>query len=244
MKKIFALCVFAVLVSSQAFATYVVVLRDGTRYKAKAKWTVANGKALVRLENGQTLQIDPKDIDAAKSEEVTKLGLGDVNVLAVEAPRETPKPARSTLGDAVRQRQAAAAAAAAAAAKATPAPTAETTAAKPTEDRLNSRLKDNFERAYDNVGVYEAKLTGTDRVVRAELTVDNEDKVFNALSATALLITRNALVDNIQIDTVELFMKTTNGGSSGRFQMNRADAEAITNKTITIPDYYVRKVIY
>jgi hypothetical protein len=241
MKKILALCVFAVLVSSQAFAAYVVVLRDGTRYKAKAKWTIANGKALIQLENGQTLQIDPKDIDAAKSEEVTRLGLGDVNVLAVEAPVQTPKPSRSTLGDAVRQRQAAAAAAAA---KAAPAPVVESGAAKPVEDRLNGRLKDNFERAYDNVGVYEAKLTGTDRVVRAEITVDNEDKVFNALSATALLITRNALVDGIQIDTVELFMKTTNGGSSGRFQMNRADAEAIYNKTISIPDYYVRKVIY
>jgi hypothetical protein len=243
MKKTFALCVFAVLVSSQAFAAYVVVLRDGTRYKAKAKWTVSNGKALISLENGQTLQIDPRDIDAAKSEEINKLGLGDVNVIAVEAPKKAPAPSRSTLGDAVRQRQAAAAAAAAAA-KAAPQPTAETATAKPLEDRLNSRLKDNFERAYDNVGVYEAKLTGTNRVVRAELTVDNEDKVFNALSATALLITRNALVDNIQIDTVELFMKTTNGGSSGRFQMNRADADAIYKKTISIPEYYVRKVIY
>jgi hypothetical protein len=240
MKKILALCVFAVLVSTQASAAYMVILRNGTRYKAKAKWTVANGKALIQLENGQTLQIDPRDIDAAKSEEVNKLGLGDVNVIAIDAPKPVPAPSRSTLGDTVRRRQAEAAAAKAAA----PAPIAEPAANKPIEDRLNGRLKDNFERAYDNVGVYEAKLSGTDRVVRAEITVDNEDKVFNALSATALLITRNALVENLQIDTVELFMKTTNGGSSGRFQMNRADAEAINNKTISIPDYYVRKVIY
>ena len=240
MKKILALCVFAVLVTSQASAAYMVILRNGTRYKAKAKWTVTNGKALIQLENGQTLQVDPRDIDAAKSEEVNNLGLGNVNVIAIDAPKPAPAPARSTLGDTVRRRQAEAAAAKAAA----PAPAAEPATNKVVEDRLNGRLKDNFERAYDNVGVYEAKLSGTDRVVRAEITVDNEDKVFNALSATALLIMRNALVENVQIDTVELFMKTTNGGSSGRFQMNRADADAIYNKTISIPEYYVRKVIY
>ena len=240
MKKILTLSAFAVLLTSQAFATYVVVMKDGSRYKAKSKWTLQKGKAIIQLENGQTMQVDPKDIDAAKSDEVTKLGLGDVNVLAVEQPAPTAATPRGTsLGEAVRRNKQAAAS--------TPlvvAPPATDTAPKPAESRLNARLRDNFERAYDNIGVYEAKLSGTDRVVRAELTIDNEDKVFNALSATALLIARNALVENLTIDTVELFMKTTNGGSSGRFQMNRADADAINNKTMTIPEYYVRKVIY
>ena len=240
MKKALTVSLFAVLLTSQAFGAYVVVLRDGTRYKAREKWTVTNGKALIRLENGQTLQIDPRDIDVAKSEEVSKSGYGgDAKVLEIGAPQmPAPTSRPPSLGDTVRRRQAAAKTAAV-----TP-PPPEPAPAKPAEDRLNSRLKDNFERAYDNVGVYEARLSGTDRVVRAELTVDNEDKVFNALSATALLISRNALVENLQIDTVELFMKTTNGGSSGRFQMNRADADAINKKTLSIPEYFVRRVIY
>jgi hypothetical protein len=111
-------------------------------------------------------------------------------------------------------------------------------------DQLDGRLKDKFERAYENVGIYEHKLMGTNRNVRAELTADNEDKVFNALSATAFLVVRNAGVDGVQIDVVEVFLKTTTGGAAGRFQMSRADAEVINNKTMGLPEYFIRKVIY
>jgi len=43
---------------------------------------------------------------------------------------------------------------------------------------------------------------------------------------------------------VELFMKTTTGGSSGRFQMTRADAQALDSKQMSREDYFIRKVIY
>ncbi|MBK5258189.1 MAG: hypothetical protein JJE51_01225 [Thermoanaerobaculia bacterium] len=242
MKRIVTLAAFALLLTTQVFATYVVVLRDGTRYKAKAKWTVTNGKALIRLENGQTMQIDPKEIDAVKSEEVNNLGLGDVKVLGVgqEPSGQSGPPKTPSLDSAVRRRQAQPL-------PVTPqtgtAATATPTVA-PVKDELNGRLKDNFERAYENLGIFERKLSGTNSAVRAELTVDSEDKVFNVLSATAFLVVRNALIDTIRIDSVDLFMKTTTGGSSGRFQITRADAEAIHSKTIAIPDYFVRKVIY
>ena len=111
-------------------------------------------------------------------------------------------------------------------------------------DQLDGGLKDRFERAYENVGIFEHKLTGTNRNVRVELTADSEDKVFNALSATAFLIVRNAGMDHAQIDMVELFMKTTTGGAAGRFQMNRANADQIHNKLVTLQDYFVRHVIY
>ncbi|HET8775415.1 MAG TPA: hypothetical protein VFP80_16565, partial [Thermoanaerobaculia bacterium] len=80
--------------------------------------------------------------------------------------------------------------------------------------------------------------------IRAEMTVDTEDRVFNAISATSYLMVRNAGVENIRIDMVELFMRTTTGGAAGRFQMSRADAEALNNRTISQQDYFVRKVIY
>jgi len=87
-------------------------------------------------------------------------------------------------------------------------------------------------------------MSGTNRSVRVELTADSEQKVFDAISATAFLIARNAGVEGIQIDMVELYMKTTTGGAAGRFQMNRADADSINAKAISIPDYFVHKVIY
>ena len=78
------LVVFAavLLLSAPAFATYYVVMKDGSRYLAKSKWTVVNGKALVHLENGSTISLDPSGIDAAKSEEMTRMG--GASVLAVE----------------------------------------------------------------------------------------------------------------------------------------------------------------
>jgi len=80
--------------------------------------------------------------------------------------------------------------------------------------------------------------------LRADMTVDTEDRVFNAISATAFLMVRNAGVQGVQIDVVELYMKTTTNGAAGRFQMTRADAEALNSKTMSQQDYFVRKVIY
>ena len=40
----------------------------------------AERQGVVQLENGQSLQIDPTLIDVAKSEQPTKLGLGDASI--------------------------------------------------------------------------------------------------------------------------------------------------------------------
>ncbi|HUP45994.1 MAG TPA: hypothetical protein VM779_10835 [Thermoanaerobaculia bacterium] len=227
-------------VAVQSFATYTVVMKDGTRYQAKAKWTVVNGKALIHLENGQSVSVDPALIDIAKSEEVTRLGLGDVKVLGVEQTTQSQSQQQApSLGSTVKMRPRVPFGNEAE--QQQPAATARPAAVT---NQLDSRLAGNFERAYENVGIFERKMAGTNRVVRAELTADNEDRVFNAISATAFLIVRNAGVDGIEIENVELFMRTTNGGAAGRFVMSRADAEAINSKTITIEDYFVRKVIY
>ncbi|HEY3054247.1 MAG TPA: hypothetical protein VGK04_12775 [Thermoanaerobaculia bacterium] len=240
MKKSLALFAFVFLLCSQAFAVYIVVLKDGTRYKAKTKWTISNGKALVTLESGQVMALNPNEIDVAKSEEMTKMGMGDVTVFDVggQQPTQTQKPQQG-LGSTVRLRKMPPAA--------TPAVAPSGPAmATPGElvDQVDSRVRNTFERAYENVGIFEHKLSGTNRNIRVELTADLEDKVFNAISATAFLIVRNAGVENTQIEMVELFMKTTNGGAAGRFQMNRADADSINSKAITLQDYFVRKVIY
>ncbi|HSP14174.1 MAG TPA: hypothetical protein VLV78_05425 [Thermoanaerobaculia bacterium] len=244
MKRLLPLLAFAVLICSQSFAAYIVVLKDGTRYKAKTKWTVTNGKAIVTLENGQTLVLNPNEIDAAKSEELSKLGLGDVNVLSTspqtQPQTQTQKP---TLGQLVRgaRRPTEPATPVTQTAPAGQSPNAATTTIP---DQTDARLRDTFERAYENVGIFEHKISGTNRNIRVDLTADNEDKVFSAISATAFLIQRNAGLEGNQIDMVELFMKTTTGGSAGRFQMSRADADALSNKSMSLQDYFIRRVIY
>jgi hypothetical protein len=242
MKKSLTVFAFATLLCAQAFAAYVIVLKDGTRYNAKAKWTVQNGKALITLETGQTMTINANDIDVAKTDAVNKLGLGNVSVIGQEqTPETTAQKQAADLGQLVRARRGGPVGASGSEGVA---PVNGTAPLTPIADQLDGRIKDTFERAYENVGIFEHKMTGTNNNVRVELTADSEDKVFNAVSASAFLIVRNAGVESIRIDQVDLIIKTTMGGNAGRFAINRADAEAINNKQITLPEYFVRKVIY
>ena len=243
MKKAFVLFAFTLLVATQSFASYIVVLKDGKQYKAKQKWTVVNGKALIVLENGSSLTIDPNLIDEAKSEKTTKLGLGDVRIVNLDTsiPAGKPGAAAPTLGDTIHLRKQSDIKAQ------NDAQAATTTAPAPPSagGSISAEVVGKFERAYENVGIFEHTLTSSGpHSIRAELTADSEDKVFNAISATSFLIVRNAGVPGVQVDMVELFMKTTNGGAAGRFQMTRDDAQMLDDKKISQQEYFVRKVLY
>ena len=242
MKKILVFAALALLVTANAFATYIVVLKNGQTYKAKAKWTMQNGKAIVQLENGQSLAIDPTLIDVAKSEQTTAAGLGGAKILntVTNTPAPQPQQQEPGLGSAFHLKKSGTAAA--------PVPAPSQTAPPPalsTNGTLSQEVLDKFARAYENVGLFEQKISSpAPGVVRADLTADSEDKVFNAISATSFLIVRNAGVPGADIKMVELFMKTTVGGSAGRFQMSREDAQALDSKQMSQQDYFIRRVIY
>ncbi|HEY8850009.1 MAG TPA: hypothetical protein VIO12_11985 [Thermoanaerobaculia bacterium] len=226
----------AALLAAPAFATYYVVMKDGSRYIAKAKWTVVNGKAVIALTNGSTIAIDPNAIDVAKSEETTRYG--GAEVLAVEGATTKRQPQQSSLGAAVHLRKLPGQQPATSTAPPPVAPTGK-------GPLLGPEVVEKFERAYENVGIFEHTLSATGpHSLRAELTTDNEEKVFNAISATSFLMVRNAGVTGAQVDMVELFMKTTMGGAAGRFQMSRLDAQSLDSKQMTREEYFIRKVIY
>ena len=217
-------------------AQYVVVLKDGRRYEARQKWTVVGGKAIIELTNGSRIQIDPSLIDARQSEAATKSGLGDAKVLAVGAPNQAPakKDDTPSLGSLATIRKTAPA----------PAPgtgTQQPAVATPPAGRLDSSLARKFTAAFENVGLYDARLSpsGNDGI-RIDVTADNEDQVFKAISATSFIY---ANVPS-SLAKVELYMQTNNGGSAGRFVMSKADAAALANKQIQWYDYYVRNVIF
>lgn len=248
MKRVLTIVAFTSLIAAPSFATYIVVLKDGTKYAAKQKWTVTNGKALVRLENGQTLQLDPALIDGPRSEQMTKIGMANANILDLNAnePKAQTKQ-QPSLGSQIKlrprpqqgvpQQQAPAAS--------RPEPASPPPAVVPVSGTMPVQVLDKFQRAYENVGIFEHKVTANGaRGIRVELNVDTEERVFNAISATSFLMVRNAGVDGAQIDMVEMFMKTTTGGAAGRFQMSRADAEALDKRTMSQQDYFIRKVIY
>ncbi|HYS54543.1 MAG TPA: hypothetical protein VER58_12365 [Thermoanaerobaculia bacterium] len=239
MRKLLVTVAASFLLSTQAFAAYFIVLKDGTQYKARQKWTVVGGKATFQLENGQTLQLDPASIDVAKSEEATKYGGGSVLGQEQLQPTGGTKPAQSNLGGAFKLRKL---------------PTEQPAVTNPNAPPpvapisgipLSSDVIAKFERAYENVGIFEHKLTPTGaHTFRAELVTDNEEKVFNALSATAFLMMHEAGVPGTKIDMAELFMQTTIGVAAGRFQMTHADAETLDSKKMTREEYFIRKVVF
>src|SRR5262249_33793252 len=173
------------------------------------------------------------------AEEATKLGGGSVLGQEQVQPAGGTKPQQSALGNAFKLRKLPTEQPAA------PNPSGLPPVAPIVGASLSTEVIGKFEQAYENVGIFEHKLTPTGaHSFRAELVTDNEEKVFNALSATAFLMMHDAGVPGTKIDMAELFMKTTIGVAAGRFQMTHADAELLDSKKMTREEYFLRKVIF
>lgn len=238
MKKSLTLAALMTLFAVQSFAAmYVVVLKNGASYAAKEKWKIVNGKAIVKLENGQSLQLDPALIDVARSEEMTKFGSASASVVDLDPKMpQAPAAKKSSIGG-IKLRPKTDAQA--------PIDKTVAPAVVVQAGSITAQVIEKFERAYENDGIFESNVVSTGaNMLRVELTVDTEERVFGAISTTAAMIMRNAFVQGANIDAVELFMKTTTGGAAGRFQMSRADAEALLNKKVTREEYFISKVIY
>jgi len=247
MKKSLVLFAAATLFAAHAFASYWVVLKDGTRYQAKAKPTINGTRALIQMQSGSSLVVDASQIDQAKSEEVTRLGGGEI--LGGEQPSAGSAAVQTTtpsLGAQIRLRKLPAQSQPGVA----PQPANTIAATSPTGGEVQPGVIEKFTRAFESAGVFEHKINSISKTaIHCELTADSEDKVFNVLSAAAFLVVHNAGVPGAQLDMVEIFMKTTTGGSSGRFQMTQADAQALYAGGIgpdrpKLQDYFIRKVIY
>lgn len=248
-KHSFFATVVLLLAAVNVSAAYIVVLKNGTRYRAAERWTVQNGKAMVKLENGTVLQFDPALIDVRASEQANRSGLGDAKVLVTpgSAPAKSSPAAGPSLGALSRGR-----------AGQVPRPNAPVTAAPPkaetsrplsttpaTADRSAEEFVAKLQQAYENVGIFEYSVASSGpAVVRAELVADSEDQVFKAISATAFVMANVPLADGRKTEAVELYMKTVRGGSAGRFKMEQPDAVAISSKQKTWQAFFVEKVLF
>jgi len=246
----------AALLALQAFAAdYWVVMKDGTRYKAKGRPTVNGNRATIQMQSGSTLVVDASQIDVAKSEEVTRNGGGEVLAVEQRPTGMTPQQQQQSpsLGSQIKLRKLPAQTQPQTSTPATlppPQPAAPITATPSNGAEVQAGVIDKFSRAFENVGIFEHKITSINRTsLHCELTADSEDKVFNVLSAAAFLVVHNAGIPGAQIDMVEIFMRTTNGGAAGRFQMTQADAQGLYAGGVSptpakLQEYYVRRVLY
>jgi hypothetical protein len=244
MRKILAICLFGALAATAAFAEYIIVLRDGRSFEARAKWKVVDGKAIFELKDGRRMQLDPSLIDVQASETATRSGLGDAKVLQMaQPPTATSRKNQPSLGSiaAIRKTQQETAPPQAKAAAPASAQSAAPDEPAAVAGIVDSMVAEKFNAAYENVGLFERKLSLSEAGrLRIDLMADNEDQVFKAISATAFVF---ANVPS-SYSGVDLFLRTVNGGSAGRFQMSKQDAAALANKQMEWFDYYVKNVIF
>jgi hypothetical protein len=241
----FAAAFFLLAMPVLSFASYTVVMKDGQRYRAKQKWTVVGGKALVTLESGQTLSIDPNMINVAETEKVNSQGLGGARVIATPQDQAPTAPQASPLSSITIKKGGGSTPAVAPTPGASPSKAPMTGPATGTTNLSNNVIQ-LFSDAYENVGFFDSKIIGNGpNRLQVTMTADNEDQVFKALSATAFMMTKVPTATGEKVDVIDLFLKTINGGSGGRFQMTQSDAADLAQDTQNKwKDYYVRKVIF
>jgi hypothetical protein len=228
-----------------AFASYTVVMRDGQRYRAKQKWTMQGGKAILTLESGQTLSIDPKLINVEETEKVNAAGLGGARVIATSQAPQQAAPQPSPLGS-ITIKQPATGGGSKPATTSSPSSSASAPRSATGSTNLSNNVVQLLAGAYENVGFFDAKIVGngTNRL-QVTMTADNEDQVYKALSATAFMMTKIPTATGEKIEMIDLFLMTINGGSGGKFQMSQSDAADLSQDTQNKwKDYYVRKVIF
>ncbi|MBI2215187.1 MAG: hypothetical protein HYU52_16175 [Acidobacteria bacterium] len=240
----FAAAFFLLVLPVLSFASYTVVMKDGQRYRAKQKWTVVGGKAIITLESGQTLSLDPKLINVPESEKVNAQGLGGARVLETSQEPAPAAPQASPLsGITIKKGPTQPTTAPSAGASPSKAPGA---GAATGSTNLSNNVIQLFSDAYENVGFFDSKIVGNGpNRLQITMTADNEDQVFKALSATAFMVTKIPSATGEKVEVIDLFLKTINGGSGGRFQMTQTDAADLAQDTQSKwKDYYVRKVIF
>jgi len=241
----FASAFFLLLLPVVSFASYTVIMKDGQRYRAKQKWTVTGGKAIVTLESGQTLSLDPNLINVQESEKVNSQGMDGARVIANPDSGAPVAPTTSPLGSITIKRPSSS--------TSSPATTPTPSNSKPTtasaasgSTNLSNNVIQLFSDAYENVGFFDSKIAGNGpNRLHITMTADNEDQVFKALSATAFMMTKIPTATGEKVEVIDLFLKTINGGSGGRFQMTQTDAADLAKDTQNKwKDYYIRKVIF
>jgi hypothetical protein len=247
MKKIlFALC--ALLLSSTLLA-YVIYLKDGSTYQAKAKYTVENGKAIITLLNGTVWAVDLKMIDAAKTESANKAGMDADGVLTSVGPGtvKTDTPQRQGLGSITKNPGS----------LTTPSNLTsgnnKSTGASPAgggkqreADFADESVRRAFGKIFENVNLFEYKIAegATPGTVRITMTTDNEKDIFNALTATAKVMSELNDLGKKNVSTLELYLTTTSGAAAGRFAFNVEAAKTLAEGKVPVEQFFIDKVLF
>ncbi len=238
MKRLAGLA-FLLMLSASAASAYVVKLKDGSLVFARIKYEVKGKKAIITLENGTVTQIDMDKLDVPGTDEYNKKYSG--NVIAIDTPEQkvlnapggppTPAP---RLSDVARQSKLRGGPEGAA-------PPAAGSGDAASWQPVDPLVQAAFSKTFDGAAIPQWRVTNYRGKTRLLVTTNNEESVFNALSAAARAI--RDLSDRGREVSIEIMLTSSSHEPAGTFEMTPEQARQLVNGTVAIGDYFVKNVI-
>lgn len=237
--------VVALLAASWASATYVIVLKSGSRVIGREKYQVKGSSAVIQLKNGALTSIPLAQIDLPKTEKVNAERLGDaVSLDWVDAengipPTPTPTPSVATLGK-IRPEVAR--------------PEGDASRPTPTPGIMfrDSKFKDAqveklFQEGMESYHLYLYRTSaGTQPgFFFIEVSVNGQPDVLKALQA--ITMTYHLLAQNSPERSpaqVEVQMINESGKEAGLFRVTALDAADLATGKVTAEDFFLKRVIF
>jgi hypothetical protein len=224
---------------------YVVILKDGSKIFARAKYEVRGQNAIITLENGNITQIPVSQIDVPGSDKYNKENVG--NVIAIATPKEkeletptTNQKKGKNLEEFIKERK-----------KqdlGTPPPAAPKPAAAPPPAAPNAPsggstgnpyIDREAERIFGEAGITHYRLSPGPRVA---FIASEEDAVFRTLNAAAKLIV--GLGASGKAASLDVSIVSASGEDGGKFKMTPDNVRGLTEGSETASEYFVKRVIF
>ncbi|MEP6769987.1 MAG: hypothetical protein ABJC61_15040 [Acidobacteriota bacterium] len=235
--RLACVAVAALLISSPLLA-YNVKLKDGSIIFARTKYEVKGKKAIITLQNGTVTSYDLSQIDIPGTDQYNKDNPGNVLVIdntgdsQLTVPLPTPNPTVS-LQDVIRKKKVS-----------LDTRTGRNTAAEnatAASNQVDAAVDQAFRKVLDGAGIAQYRLTSTRGKIRFLATTNNEETVFNTISAAARAVAD--LAARGRDISAEIVLTTSGGESGGVFEMTADQARLIVNGNITVADYFLKNVI-
>jgi len=248
-QKLVLLCSVLLLVAMVCSAAgYVVILKNGTKIRAREPMEIEGKSAIITLVTGTITSIDLSQVDLVETERYNQLGFGDALMIEElstkgDAPPPTPTPKlalgsyasidarnRAVLGSSVQ-----------------PTPTPTPGIRLQTTPYHDPRVTEAFNQIFDDRHFYLYRTsTGTHPdYLFVQAVTDSQNQVFEALNTVSEAY---AIIHRVHPEStplaVELEMVDSAGKPAGTFRITLEQAEHLRSGDTSVEKFYVQHVIF
>lgn len=250
MKRAAPLAILAFLVVSSCWASYLVILRNGSKIVAREKYTIKGANALITQENGTLIAIPLSQIDAEATEKHNAARLGGATSLdwvdsQEPQPTPTPTPSLNRLVPKLKDR---AVPVGPEASQPTPTPGILFRGAKFRDPRVDQVFQQGLENYH--LYLYRTSQGTLPAFLFVEVRVNGEAEVMKALEAictTYAFVTQELAKTGESArapERVEIQLLNESGKEAGVFRISAAEAEELSSGKVGARKFFIDHVIY